>query len=255
MAELSLKERLQPALFDRLIDDERQITTFQITVTQEALQPLKLAADELLAILRSHGLRLEPADGKATPADTFLWRFTAASGALSPSQLKAFVLKPPGAPQGIALQSFCTIESRTATNEQLEPGGKNMISMRRLRECVQRDLGWLLNSANLAAVQDLARHPFVARSVVNYGMPSMAGRIVTSIDPQVTAQRIRDAISIYEPRLSRIQVIPEKAKHPDEMQLSFRIEAELWGQPLPQHLVLRTSIDVDTGDVRVTEAS
>jgi predicted component of type VI protein secretion system len=37
--------------------------------------------------------------------------------------------------------------------------------------------------------------------------------------------------------------------------LSFKIDAELWGQPVAQHLVLRTSIDVDTGDVRISDAS
>jgi hypothetical protein len=31
--------------------------------------------------------------------------------------------------------------------------------------------------------------------------------------------------------------------------LAFRIEAQLWGQPAVQHLVLRTSDDVDSGSV------
>ena len=41
MAELSLKERLQPALFDRLIDDDRYVTTFQISTRTAKLQELK----------------------------------------------------------------------------------------------------------------------------------------------------------------------------------------------------------------------
>jgi predicted component of type VI protein secretion system len=36
--------------------------------------------------------------------------------------------------------------------------------------------------------------------------------------------------------------------------LAFRIEAQLWGQPLPQQLLLRTSIDVDSGAASVTDA-
>jgi predicted component of type VI protein secretion system len=35
--------------------------------------------------------------------------------------------------------------------------------------------------------------------------------------------------------------------------LAFRIEAQLWGQPAAQHLVLRTSVDVDSGSVAVAE--
>jgi type VI secretion system protein ImpF len=91
--------------------------------------------------------------------------------------------------------------------------------------------------------------------VVNYGMPSLAGRMATSVDTHVTAQRIKETIANYEPRLSRVQVIPEPPRDADEMTLSFRIDAELWGQPVAQHIVLRTSIDVDTGDVRVADAS
>ena len=254
MVELSLKERLQPALFDRLIDDERYITTFQISVRAEQLDELQITASQLLGLLRSQGLKH---DGPDTPegAEVITWRFVAASSAPSPAQLKTFVLKPPGAPQGIELQAFCTIESRTALNDQHDPGAKHMISMRRLRECVQRDLSWLLNTGNLAAVQDLSRYPRVARSVVNYGMPSLAGRMVTSVDVHITAKRIQEAISTYEPRLSRVQVTAEPSRDSDEMTLSFKIDAELWGQPVSQHLVLRTSIDVDTGDVQISDAS
>jgi type VI secretion system protein ImpF len=254
MAELSLKEKLQPALFDRLIDEERYITRFQIRVRAERLQELKLSPRDLLGILASQGLKVEEDEQTDAVAELYTWKFFAAAGAANPAQLKALLLKPPGAPQGVALQSICEIESRTELNGQIEHSDKGVISMRRLRECVQRDLGWLLNSASLDVNEDLSRYPYVAKSVLNYGMPSFAGRTVSSIEPKVAAQRIRDVINIYEPRLSRVQVIPEQTTTPDEMTLSFRIEADLWGQPVAQHLVLRTSIDIESGDVRVTEA-
>ena len=255
MAELSLKERLQPALFDRLIDDDRYVTTFRISARTAKLQELKLSAEQLLGMLRAQGLKHDGADSTPKDVETITWRFSAGSVAPSPAQLKAFVIKPPGAPQGIELQSLCTIESRTSLNDQVDAGAKHMISMRRLRECVQRDLSWLLNTGNLAVVQDLSRYPLVARSVLNYGMPSLAGRMVTSVDVSVTAKRLQEAIATYEPRLSRVQVTSEQTKESDEMTLSFKIDAELWGQPVAQHLVLRTSIDVDTGDVRISDAS
>ncbi len=255
MAELSLKERLQPALFDRLIDDERYVTTFQISTRTARLQELKISAEQLLAVLRAQGLKHDSESAVSKDADTITWRFSAGSSAPGPAQLKTFVVKPPGAPQGIELQAFCSVDSRTSLNDQVDPGAKHMISMRRLRECVQRDLSWLLNTGNLAAVQDLTRYPLVARSVLNYGMPSLAGRMVTSVDTRITAKRLQEAIAHYEPRLSRVQVTPEPSKDSDEMTLSFKIDAELWGQPVAQHLVLRTSIDVDTGDVRISDAS
>jgi predicted component of type VI protein secretion system len=41
----------------------------------------------------------------------------------------------------------------------------------------------------------------------------------------------------------------------DALALSFIIEAELWGRPAPQFLQLRTSLDVESGDVSVVDAA
>jgi type VI secretion system protein ImpF len=259
MAELSLKERLQPALLDRLIDDARYVTTYRLTIEREQLDKLRISVADLLAILAAQGLRPDDdAPAIAASGDGPIVLELAASGTgLSPAQLKAFTIRPPGAPQGAMLQSFCQVESATQINAQPESADKRMISMRRLRESVQRDLGWLLNSASLDTTEDLTPYPHVAKSVANYGMPSFAGTALHSIDPNVTAARIREAIENFEPRLSNVQVIvdSEEGEGRDAMTLSFRIEGELWGQPLTQHVVLHTHIDVETGDVRVGEST
>jgi len=260
MAELSLKERLQPALLDRLIDDARYVTIFEITYDRHELSKLKLSQQDLIGILASQGLRRSDADDESSAAtaelDRISLKFAATSGGVSPAQLKLLILKPPGAPQGVTLQSFCTIEWQSTLNQQLESGDKGMISMRRLRESVQRDLVWLLNSASLDTLEDLQNYPHVARSVLNFGMPSFAGTALHSMDVKDTARRIREVIEQFEPRLSRVQVTPvTDDSKADEMTIAFRIEAELWGQPSPQHLVLKTSIDVESGDVLIGESS
>jgi type VI secretion system protein ImpF len=254
MVELSLKERLQPALFDRLIDADRHVITLRVSVRKSQLERLGITAPQLLAVLCAQGLKHDGTQTPSADAESITWRLVGAGAALSPALLKTFILKPPGSPEGIELQAVCDIESRTALNEQVDPAARHMISMRRLRECVQRDLSWLLNTGHLAAVQDLSRYPHVARSVMNYGMPSLAGRMVTSVDPAITAKRIQEAIATYEPRLSRIRVTPEPPRDSDQMMLCFRIDADLWGQPIAQHVVLRTSIDVDSGDVQISDA-
>ena len=51
-----------------------------------------------------------------------------------------------------------------------------------------------------------------------------------------------------------MRVTPELNEDKVEgMTLSFLVEAELWGQPVAQHVALRTSIDVETGDVTVAD--
>src|SRR5579864_228685 len=67
-------------------------------------------------------------------------------------------------------------------NKQQELRDQRVVSLRRLREGVLRDLGWLLNATNMAVLEDLSEYPQVARSVVNYGMPALAGSLASSID-------------------------------------------------------------------------
>jgi type VI secretion system protein ImpF len=257
MAELSLRERLQPALLDRLIDEERRLVLYEIQVTRAELKRLGIAERDFLEILAAQGLQRDasaaPAGG--TAADVLHLRFFAPYARTSLSQLKSLVLKPPAAPQGVALQSFCTIEGHTVTNDTPESGERRFASMRRLREYVCRDLAWLLNSTGIDETVDLSRYPEVQRSVVNYGMPSLAGRAAVAIDVERTARAIEEVIRRFEPRLTRVRVAPDtEGARRDGHQLAFRIEADLWGQPAPQHLVLRTRISTESGDVSVADS-
>ncbi len=259
MAELSLRERLQPALLDRLADDERFLTVFQLESSRAELARLKLAERDWLDILFAQGLRpLEEGDsGRAISQgeDKLQWRLFVPTGRLSPGQLKALVLKPPGAPQGIAVQDFCRIETRNVPNAMIEASQHRVVSMRRLRECVLRDVASLLNALNLETQLDLERYPYVQRSVLNYGMRSLAGLAAAAVDPVKTAAGIEEAIRRFEPRLRKVRVVPEaRTGKQDGHQLSFRIDAELWGQPVPQQLVLRTRIETDSGNVIVSDS-
>jgi type VI secretion system protein ImpF len=145
-----------------------------------------------------------------------------------------------------------------------------MLSRARLRECVHRDIGWLFNSLSLDSSQDLAEFPEVASSVLNFGLPSFAGRMTSSIDPLAAAEQLRKTIELFEPRLRSVRVRPrdpgqqaeERAnlppgrrggQHEQEAILEFTIEAELWGQPTFQHIELHTKIDTLSGDITIAE--
>ena len=137
-----------------------------------------------------------------------------------------------------------------------ESRDKRVLSPSRLRECVRRDLSWLLNTTHLAALQDLEGHPEIARSVVNYGMPDLAGRTVTSVDIKALERLLSKVIADFEPRLLRssvrIKVIADEQKM-NHNAMIFDIEAELWAQPLPLRLFLRTEIDLENGGVTVSD--
>ena len=131
-----------------------------------------------------------------------------------------------------------------------------VLSPARLRECVRRDLAWLFNTTHLQALQRVDDFPLVAHSVLNYGIPDLAGRTASSLAPAEVEQLIRQAILDFEPRLDRNSVSVRLVLDKDNMShnaLTFEVEAELWAQPLPLHLFLRTAVDLEGGSVEVTD--
>lgn len=142
---------------------------------------------------------------------------------------------------------------------KVESRNKRVLSPSKLRECVRRDLAWLFNATNLASLEPaVLSDPLVARSVLNYGLPDLTGHTASSIDVRAVEQLLREAIWNFEPRLLRNSVKVRLEVNPDEMShnsMTFTIEGELWAQPLPLRLFFRTEIDLETGEVEISEPS
>ncbi len=138
-----------------------------------------------------------------------------------------------------------------------ETNDKRVISMRRLRQCVLRDLAWLLNTTHLASTEDLKPYPAVARSVLNYGIGELSGQLATSMDLGQIERALCQAILDFEPRILsqslRVRALREPAQE-SHNRLVFEIEGQLWAVPAPSHLLLRTEIDLDEGDVTLADA-
>jgi len=141
---------------------------------------------------------------------------------------------------------------------QRESRDRRIISENSLRECVIRDLGWLLNTAHMSASEDLDDYDQVQKSVLNYGIPDLAGGLVSSMDARTLEQGIREAILRYEPRILadslKIHVELDKSAS-NRGALSFRIEADLWAQPIPLNMYLRTQVDLGTGNFDIVDSS
>ena len=143
-------------------------------------------------------------------------------------------------------------------DKKLESRERRILSLKKLRECVMRDLAWLLNSGNLGETEDLTDYPEVMRSVLNFGMPDLTGRTASGIDTGEIERILRQAIWDFEPRILRNTVKVKVVGGKDEMghnALGFDIEGELWAQPVPLRLFLRTELDLETGDVTVADGT
>jgi type VI secretion system protein ImpF len=139
-----------------------------------------------------------------------------------------------------------------------ETRSQRVLSLKKMRESIKRDVAWLLNSANLASTEDLEAYPEVAHSVLNYGMPDLAGRTVADLDIIQLERLLQQVIVDFEPRILkntvkiRLVVDEQKMSH---NAVIFEIEGQLWAQPTPLKIFLRTELDLEIGDVKVSDYS
>ncbi|MBF6649846.1 MULTISPECIES: type VI secretion system baseplate subunit TssE [unclassified Methylobacter] len=143
-----------------------------------------------------------------------------------------------------------------APDKTQESREQRVLSLSRLRQGVLRDMGWLLNTGRLAAVENLDDYPLVAGSVINYGIPDLAGTTLSGADVQEIERCVRQAIWDFEPRILRDSVKVTVTASDDRMNhnaMTFDIEGDLWAQPLPLRLYLRTELDLETGNMEIMD--
>jgi type VI secretion system protein ImpF len=144
-----------------------------------------------------------------------------------------------------------------------EPGRKvesreqRVISRTQLRACVLRDLSWLFNTTNVSTEVDFSGHPLVEQSTLNYGLVPLAGNPVSSIDLAELDQILKQAILRFEPRILphtlSVRGIALKDAVAHHNVISFEITGSLWGQPYPLELLLKTDVDLESGEIRLAE--
>ena len=105
------------------------------------------------------------------------------------------------------------------------------------------------------AARPLGDYPQVARSVLNYGIPDLSGMTVSGTDVAALERALGQAVADFEPRILRPTLKVRLDINEDQMNhdaLTFLIEGDLWAQPVPLRLYLKTEIDLDLGAVRIS---
>lgn len=141
-------------------------------------------------------------------------------------------------------------------DKKLEPRLQRVMSKRRMREAVLRDLAWLFNTTRLDPDMDPATLPYARKSVVNFGLPALSGRTASSIEVSDLERAIRQAIIDFEPRIlpGTLQVRTlEVGRFEHHNVIGVEISGQLWAQPVPLELLVRTEIDLETGQVEVAD--
>lgn len=142
-------------------------------------------------------------------------------------------------------------------DKKTEPREARVLTKKRLRESVLRDLAWLFNATKLESSAMFVAAPYAQKSVVNFGMPAMAGKVASTFDILDLTKAIREAILTYEPRILpeslEIRTVTESGLLDHHNVIGVEIHGQLWGQPTPMEFLVRTDFDLETGKVRITD--
>jgi type VI secretion system protein ImpF len=145
----------------------------------------------------------------------------------------------------------CLLDRLTDENPEAvkESRSERVISVKRYREGVLRDLIWLLNAKAHADQDGLDEFPEAAKSVLNFGTRDLCGLISSSLDLGTLEQEISEALRRLEPRINpgSLTVTAVSGSQKFANGIAIEIRGDLWAYPVPEQLFIRTEIDLDTG--------
>ena len=148
-----------------------------------------------------------------------------------------------------------------------EPRERRVMNKKEFRAAVLRDLTSLFNATQLEFQDasrpdigiDLSKTPRVRRSVLNFGLPPMSGRPASAIEAAALERAVHQAIVDFEPRILphslRVTVVTQDDAMDHHNVIGMLIQGQLWSQPVPLELLLRTDIDLEAGTVEITDST
>ncbi len=134
---------------------------------------------------------------------------------------------------------------------------KSVGILNKITDCVKRDLTWLFNCNNMCEDVLLKEsYAEIETSVLNYGLPDLTGKTASSINIIELEEIIKQTILRFEPRI--LPKTLEVQLHEDKESMShntlvIEIKGDVWTDPVPVHLHLRTEIDLESGNVDVID--
>ncbi|PKM46550.1 MAG: type VI secretion system baseplate subunit TssE [Gammaproteobacteria bacterium HGW-Gammaproteobacteria-1] len=145
------------------------------------------------------------------------------------------------------------IDNEPHSQSEIDQGHHQLL--RQMRDSVRRDLETLLNTRYhiIAPPEEYAE---LEKSLLNYGLPDLA--TVNIIDKKRRDEfttRLETTLSDFEPRFKSVRVSYVDNKDSTDRTLRFRIDAEIYADPLPETVVFDSILESVTRTVSVKEIS
>jgi type VI secretion system protein ImpF len=137
-----------------------------------------------------------------------------------------------------------------------ESRSQRIVSLQRYKAGVLRDLDWLFNSIGHFPDERVGEVTFADyeeayRSVINFGIRQLYGRLAPDIEE--IEKQLLDALITFEPRINR-RTLKVEVKIERNI-LSIELTGELWVNPLPEKLFIKTELDLESSECSTKEGS
>jgi type VI secretion system protein ImpF len=137
-----------------------------------------------------------------------------------------------------------------------ESRSQRIISLQRYKAGVLRDLEWLFNTIGHFPDERVGEVTFADyedaySSVINFGIRQLYGRLAPDIEE--IEKQLLDALIIFEPRINR-RTLSVDVKIERNI-LCIELTGELWVNPLPEKLFIKTELDLESSECNTKEAS
>lgn len=137
-----------------------------------------------------------------------------------------------------------------APGQQVESADVYAVNHIRMREIIERDLGYLLNTTNREHEIARDRYPAVASSTLNYGVPPIVGGHGSDRKWADIVGIIKRAIEDFEPRLIPdsllVAPLPGGVEHQTHNLLHFEISGMVHMIPYPVAFAAQSSLDLES---------
>jgi type VI secretion system protein ImpF len=138
--------------------------------------------------------------------------------------------------------------------KQQESRNQRVMSAQKYRQAVLRDLAWLLNTYANDERDGLDEFEEVPSSVLNFGVQNVAGVTASSLSVDDMRYRLTEALRRFEPRIIPDTISIVMTADQEEMSnrsIRFEIRGNLWTQPIPESLFIKTELDLETGKCKL----
>ena len=124
-----------------------------------------------------------------------------------------------------------------------------------LRKHLNYDMASLMNTINLDAVIPLDDHPYLAKSIINFGFGDLSQMSDSEMDAQKVSALIRATLINYEPRLieDTLEVTLSTEQDGATQRMTFDISAEMAASPADIPMNFVAEVDDGAGKIQMTK--